>query len=110
MMLNSLIDATSKCGLGAGVEDPDVGPTQPRTLTFTFHLLADLSGSTDDRMNVFPGGRLVAGNIPILTLIRNVYRVHVHRDARWAAAEGPGANARRASVRGLIRDASLSCR
>jgi uncharacterized protein (TIGR03435 family) len=35
----------------------------------------NLSGSTDDRMNVAPGGRFVASNIPIRTLIRNVYRV-----------------------------------
>ena len=35
----------------------------------------NVSGSTDDRMNVAPGGRLVASNIPIRTLIRNVYRV-----------------------------------
>ena len=35
----------------------------------------NVSGNTDDRMNVAPGGRLVATNIPIRTLIRNVYRV-----------------------------------
>ena len=35
----------------------------------------NVSGSTDDRMNVFPGGRFTADNMPIRTLIRNVYRV-----------------------------------
>ena len=35
----------------------------------------NLSGSTDDRMIVAPVGRFVAGNIPLRTLIRNVYRV-----------------------------------
>ena len=35
----------------------------------------NLSGSTDDRMNVALGGRFTATNIPLRTLIRNAYRV-----------------------------------
>ena len=50
----------------------------------------NVSGSTDDRMNVFPGGRLVASNIPIRTLIRNVYRVQYSQLAggpEWLTTE-----------------------
>jgi uncharacterized protein (TIGR03435 family) len=63
----------------------------------------NLSGSTDDRMTVAPGGRFVASNIPLRTLIRNVYRVQYSQLAggpewleneRWdiAAAGASAAN------------------
>ena len=52
------------------------GSARPASLQFEVaSIKRNLSGSTDDRMTVAPGGRLVASNIPILTLIRNVYRV-----------------------------------
>jgi uncharacterized protein (TIGR03435 family) len=50
----------------------------------------NLSGSTDDRMTVAPGGRLVVSNMPIRTLIRNVYRVQYSQLAggpEWLEAE-----------------------
>src|SRR5688572_29665776 len=50
----------------------------------------NVSGSTDDRMTVAPGGRLVTTNIPIRTLIRNVYRVQYSQLAdgpEWLATE-----------------------
>ena len=51
----------------------------------------NLSGSTDDRMNVAPGGRFAATNVPVRTLIRNVYRVQCYRKLaggpEWLATE-----------------------
>jgi uncharacterized protein (TIGR03435 family) len=50
----------------------------------------NLSGSTDDRMTVAPGGRLVASNIPVRTLIRNAYRLQYSQLAggpEWLATE-----------------------
>jgi uncharacterized protein (TIGR03435 family) len=77
----------------------------------------NLSGSTDDRMNVAPGGRLVATNIPIQTLIRNVYRVQYSQLAggpEWLATErwdilGAGADAANMQemlerIKALLRD------
>ena len=50
-------------------------PTTPSPHFEVASIKRNLSGSTDDRMNVAPGGRLVASNIPVRTLIRNVYRM-----------------------------------
>jgi uncharacterized protein (TIGR03435 family) len=45
----------------------------------------NVSGSADDRMNVFPSGRFTADNMSIRTLIRNVYRLQYSQ-----LAGGPG--------------------
>ena len=77
----------------------------------------NLSGSTDDQMNVAPGGRFVAGNIPLRTLIRNVYRVQYSQLAggpEWLTTErwdilAAGANAANMSemlerIKALLHD------
>ncbi len=73
----------------------------------------NLSSSTDDRMNVAPGGRLVATNIPIRTLIRNVYRVQVLTARRWAGVAGDrtlGHSCRRCQCREHGREAGAGLR
>src|SRR5688572_32125973 len=74
----------------ASAQRPDPPPPVPSPHFEVASIKRNLSGSTDDRMNVFPGGRLVASNIPILTLIRNVYRVQYSQLAggpEWLATE-----------------------
>ena len=74
----------------ASAQRSDPPPPAPSPHFEVASIKRNLSGSTDDRMNVFPGGRLVAGNIPILTLIRNVYRVQYSQLAggpEWLATE-----------------------
>ena len=77
----------------------------------------NLSGSTDDRMTLAPGGRIVTTNIPIRTLIRNVYRIQYSQLAggpEWLETErwdivAAGANATNTeqmleSIKALLHD------
>ena len=65
-------------------------PRRPAPVTSRQHfevvsIRRNLSGSTDDTMNVAPGGRFTATNMPLRTLIRNAYRVQYSQ-----LADGPG--------------------
>ena len=93
----------------ASAQRPDPPPPVPSPHFEVASIKRNLSGSTDDRMNVFPGGRLVASNIPILTLIRNVYRVQYSQLAggpewlateRWLRFREPGGRRPRLAVYG----------
>jgi uncharacterized protein (TIGR03435 family) len=59
----------------ASAQRPGLPPLTPSPHFEVASIRRNVSGSTDDRMTVAPGGRLVTSNIPIRTLIRNVYRV-----------------------------------